>query len=83
MAYRMLPCVVSSKKLQLESVGGLRERSSAERRTKVGYLRVSTGISESVLAGVRMYIHSSAQSHCTPMFHDVGSPPDNAVDGKG
>eukprot|EP00959_Pyramimonas_sp_CCMP1952_P334011 6995025-Pyramimonas_sp.AAC.1 len=47
-------------------------------RTHVGDLRGSRGSAANVLAIVRMYIRSSAQSHCTLMFHHVGRPPDSA-----
>eukprot|EP00959_Pyramimonas_sp_CCMP1952_P234362 4897092-Pyramimonas_sp.AAC.1 len=51
-------------------------------RAKVRRLRVSRGATASALAILRSYIHSSAQSHCTLMFHQICSPPDSAVDGE-
>eukprot|EP00959_Pyramimonas_sp_CCMP1952_P127231 2661484-Pyramimonas_sp.AAC.1 len=49
-------------------------------RTRVRGLCVGKGITASVLAAVRSDVHSSAQTHCTLMFHHVSSPPYSAVD---
>eukprot|EP00959_Pyramimonas_sp_CCMP1952_P376656 7889017-Pyramimonas_sp.AAC.1 len=51
-------------------------------RTQVRGLRVGRGATASALATLRSCIHSSAQAHCTLMFHRVSSPPDSAVDGE-
>eukprot|EP00959_Pyramimonas_sp_CCMP1952_P110205 2305717-Pyramimonas_sp.AAC.1 len=51
-------------------------------RTKVRGLHVSRSVTASVLAILYDYVHSSAQAHCTRMFHHVCSPPDSAVDGE-
>eukprot|EP00959_Pyramimonas_sp_CCMP1952_P373285 7817285-Pyramimonas_sp.AAC.1 len=51
-------------------------------RTHVRGLCEIGGCAASVLAVVRSYIHSSAQTHCILMFHHVSSPPDTAVDGE-
>eukprot|EP00959_Pyramimonas_sp_CCMP1952_P301683 6312377-Pyramimonas_sp.AAC.1 len=51
-------------------------------RTQVRGLRVGRGVTASVLAVLRSYIHSSAQTHCALMLHHVSSPPDSAVDGE-
>eukprot|EP00959_Pyramimonas_sp_CCMP1952_P342106 7167092-Pyramimonas_sp.AAC.1 len=51
-------------------------------RTRTRGLRESRGSIASVLAVVRSFVHSSAQTHCTLMFHHVRSPADSAVDGE-
>eukprot|EP00959_Pyramimonas_sp_CCMP1952_P272801 5702922-Pyramimonas_sp.AAC.1 len=49
-------------------------------RTHVRGIRVGRGVTANVLAMLRSYIHSPAQSHCTLMLHHVSSLPDSAVD---
>eukprot|EP00959_Pyramimonas_sp_CCMP1952_P316398 6622202-Pyramimonas_sp.AAC.1 len=51
-------------------------------RTQVSGLRVDRGATATVLAMLRCYTHSSAQAHCTLMFHHVSSPPGSAVKGE-
>eukprot|EP00959_Pyramimonas_sp_CCMP1952_P135717 2839393-Pyramimonas_sp.AAC.1 len=41
--------------------------------------RLNRGIAARALAVLSSYVHSSAQTHCTLMFHHVRTPPDSAV----
>eukprot|EP00959_Pyramimonas_sp_CCMP1952_P463399 9484864-Pyramimonas_sp.AAC.1 len=50
--------------------------------THVEGLRDNGSSTARVLAVLRSYVHSSAQTHSPLMFHQVGSPPDTAVDGE-
>eukprot|EP00959_Pyramimonas_sp_CCMP1952_P158675 3318882-Pyramimonas_sp.AAC.1 len=83
MSYRMLPCMVSSKKV-LIGVGGVGFRSVVAQGSgaHVISLRENGSSTASVFAVVRSYIHSSAQTHCSRMFHHVSRPPDSAMDGE-